>query len=48
MVGCEQIVFLIVEALEINLDRGFRERKISCPRLRKFRESSADSSSAPG
>lgn len=24
-----------------------RERKISCPRLRKFRESSADSSSAP-
>lgn len=24
-----------------------RERKISCPRLRKFRESSADSSSTP-
>lgn len=33
--------------LGVNPDRGFRERKISCPRLRKFRESSADSLSAP-
>lgn len=30
-----------------SLGDSFRERKISCPRLRKFRESSADSSSAP-